>query len=728
MGMRRTAALAAAMTCVASTAVGQASTASAAEGSSAPAAAPQEPSELEFFQLSEEMNKETKIASGHSEKVQETAGVITIITREEIINSGARDLIDVLQLVPGFSAVGVDVEGVTDFGFRGIWAHEGKILFMIDGQPMNEMLFDDNAFGHHYPIEQIERIEIIRGPGSVLYGGWAELAVINVITRDARQLNGVSGSVYYGQGSGAPSLVFGGTAYGQADLNLAIGQPDVGGIKGLDVTAWLYWGRGTRSTGTYTDFYGDSYSMVGNADLDPFMLSLAVNWKDLHLRFIYDHYHMTEADSYNQADGWGAPAVGSVYPEDEWWITTIVDGSYDLKLGNLTLTPRFTYKRQQPWRVPDQAASNDFFDVTVERFTARLTLNWRILDELNILVGTEDYYEDAWLNQMPAPGSPTLDYFGAEELPLPSPQPTTYSDSNLALFAEGQYRSIVGNLTLGARYEHNSVFGDSFVPRAALTKAIDRFHFKLLFSDAFRSPGIEDVNYSLPATTLQIHPERTQDAEMEVGYQFTDHIYAGLNLFDIVIRDPIIYTFSGSGGQNENYLNFPKTGTQGAELELRVRYRWGFVNANYSYYSAWSIFADAAKNDVPLYAVPNNDSLLAGFPAHKVSLNAHYVVWQGLSVNASGNFLSPRYGLLSEYHGVTASNGSGVPGYAPPLFLLNLYVAYSDLGVKGLDVGLGVYDILNQEYDYLQPYLTGHAPIPGQNREVVARLAYTFPL
>ncbi len=683
---------------------------------------PAETNEIDLFKLSDELAKETNIASGRTEKVEETPGVVTIITREEIINSGARDLIDVLQLVPGFSGVGVDVEGVTDFGFRGIWAHEGKILFMIDGEPMNELLYDDNELGHHYSLEQIERIEIIRGAGSVLYGGWAELAVINVITRSAKQLSGAAGSVYYGEMT---------RGFGQADLNLASGKADLAGVKGLDLSAALFWGRGNRSDQTYTDFYGDSYSMLGTSSLDPFNINAALNYKDLHLRFIYDHYQLSEADSTGEVNGCSgrqqsAPSLLSgqplscPYPVDEFFITTIGDAYYDLKIGDhLTLTPRLTYKREQSWYVTDPNVS-DYFPVDADRYTALLSLRWDILANLNLLAGTEDYYEDATLEQTPpgGPGPPAQNYFGTQL----GEKLTGVSYYNFAGFAELQWRSLIGSLTAGARYEYNQEYGDSFVPRAALTKTLGRFHFKLLYSFAFRAPGIEDINDSLPGQPIQ--PERTQDAEIEVGYQLTDHLSASANFFYIEIRDPIIYSTSPSG--SDVYQNFPQTGTEGVEAEFRLKYRWGYLNANYSYFTAWSIFDDffkgAGMNEVSLYAVPNDPSLLAGFPAHKVSLNGHFVIWKGLSLNPSGNFLSRRYGQWSG-----DGEGNGIGNLGPALYLLNLYVMYKDLGLKGLDLGAGVFDLLNENYTYLQPYQSGHAPLPGPSREILARLAYALP-
>jgi len=71
--------------------------------------------------------------------VHETPGIVTVITGDEIRASGARDLVDVLRLVPGID-FGTDVEGTVGIAVRGNWAHEGKALLLFDGQEMNETL------------------------------------------------------------------------------------------------------------------------------------------------------------------------------------------------------------------------------------------------------------------------------------------------------------------------------------------------------------------------------------------------------------------------------------------------------------------------------------------------------------------------------------------------------------------------------------------------------------
>ncbi|MGV3636898.1 MAG: TonB-dependent receptor plug domain-containing protein, partial [Flavobacteriales bacterium] len=105
---------------------------------------------------------------------------ITILSAEQIKASGARNLLEALQLVPGIT-FGRDVDDVIGIAIHGTWAEEGKCLFLLNGMQLNENDFGTYAIGNRIPLDNVERIEVISGPGSVLYGGYAALGVINII-------------------------------------------------------------------------------------------------------------------------------------------------------------------------------------------------------------------------------------------------------------------------------------------------------------------------------------------------------------------------------------------------------------------------------------------------------------------------------------------------------------------------------------------------------------------
>jgi len=210
-------------------------------------------------------------------------------------------------------------------------------------------------------------------------------------------------------------------------------------------------------------------------------------------------------------------------------------------------------------------------------------------------------------------------------------------------------------------------------------------------------------------------PERTTVVEAEAGMQIAEGMFASVNVFDLTIHDPIIYSADPATGV-QSYQNFRRTGSRGVEAELRMRDRRGSLTLAYSYYTA------GPKNQVDLYATPDPARVLA-FPAHKLSARASVNVVEHLSLDPSATWISARYAA-------TGTDSSGAPTFATagPQFLLNVFATARDLGFTGLDLGLGVYNLLDVADDYIQPYNSSHAPLPGPSREWVARLSYQIAL
>ncbi|NRA63332.1 MAG: TonB-dependent receptor plug domain-containing protein [Pseudobacteriovorax sp.] len=116
-----------------------------------------------------------------SESRRETPSIVSVVTSDDIKKNGARDLVDVLNMIPGFN-ISKDVDQ-TAYHVRGIYGFEGRVLFLLDGMQLNDLNFGSYFIGNDIPVHLVDRIEVIRGPGSAVYGGTAELAVINIIPK-----------------------------------------------------------------------------------------------------------------------------------------------------------------------------------------------------------------------------------------------------------------------------------------------------------------------------------------------------------------------------------------------------------------------------------------------------------------------------------------------------------------------------------------------------------------
>lgn len=625
------------------------------------------PTELEKL-----INSLISVASKKPLNTRESPSIISLITEDEIQRSGARDLIDVLRLIPGFD-FGVDVEGVIGVGIRGNWAHEGKVLMLIDGQEMNEILFATNQFGNHYPVEQIKRIEIIRGPGSAIYGGFAEYGVINIITKQGADINGVTVSGTYGQGS---------EDYLRRNVSLSLGQK----IKDFEYSLSGSIGQGQRSNGVYTDFQDSSYSMTGNSQNNPAFFNAGIKYKGLSFRAIGDFFQTTMRDGYGDVVPGGAVKdnFGGIFSELK----------YVIKLNDkLTITPRLNYKSQTPWQ-SEAYTGKEEYNRTATRTLGNITASYNLNRYINFVLGSE-YFRDDAIDKVDS------SYFSNNE------QKVSYY--NYAFFAQGLIKTRIVNFILGARYDKHNEYGDAFVPRVGLTKKYGKFHFKALYSSAFRAPSIENINFS---TDDGIKPELTQVSELELGYQLTRKSFFTINVYDITTNNPIVYYTDSTS--TDFYINSGHSGTQGIEAEYTIKQKWGHIALNYAYYSAGN------KEKIPDYEVSDDATALMAFANHRVNLNSSFNLAKGLSLSPTVSFYGPRYGYNS-----VDSTGTSVAELFAPTTLVNIYLRYKT-PLKGLTIGLGVYDILDEQFKFLQPYDGYHAPLPGPGREIVFRLQYTL--
>ncbi len=122
--------------------------------------------DLSMDQLSK-VEIKSDITSIKAKSIREQPGIVSVVTAKQISETGARDLTDVLLLVPGFS-LDTDVQSMVGLTFRGLQGQEGKVLLVIDGIEVNEPLYGSLPILNHVPADLIEQIEIIRGPGSAM--------------------------------------------------------------------------------------------------------------------------------------------------------------------------------------------------------------------------------------------------------------------------------------------------------------------------------------------------------------------------------------------------------------------------------------------------------------------------------------------------------------------------------------------------------------------------------
>jgi outer membrane cobalamin receptor len=619
--------------------------------------------------IDELLKMKTSVASKTELTPRETPGIISIVTENEIKKSGARDLIDVLRLVPGFE-FGYDVAGVIGIGMRGNWVHEGKLLLMIDNQEINDLYYYNNVFGNHFDVQQIKRIEIIRGPGSAIYGGNAELAVINIITKNGDDINGIEGSVAYGR------MV---ETMGRNNYDIQAGDK----IKDWDISVKGFIGRGNRSEESTTTFVLDTLDYAkGGSEIKTENINLGLNNKNLAVRFIYDNYSTEYTEN-----AWHALNVFKTYIGE-------IKYKFDIN-EKLSITPSISYKNNLPYY--EEGWNRD---VRIERYKGNITASYKPIKNLDLLAGVEYYKDNCW---MIYDSIDSYFYFDTTK--------NNFTSNNTSIFLQGVYKWKMLNFIAGIRAERHNFYGNSYAPRIGITGIIEDFHFKLLYSRAYRAPSIGNIDVSLDLKT-----EYTNVVELELGYKINSNNFITANLYDITIYRPIVY-YEESNGEipivEWGYYNAEKSGSQGFELEFRSMYNWGSLTFNYSFYST-------ANKAVPdLYAVPEMSDKVLAFSPHKFGLMGILQISKDFSISPTLQYVGKRYAYASE------------PGYADsvvitkfePYLLFDINLCYTNLFLKGLNVSLGCFDILNQKPPYLQPYNGWKSPYPGRSREIMLKVS-----
>jgi len=634
--------------------------------------------------LGELLNMKMTVASqGKALTERESPGIVTIITAEEIKKTGARDLVDVLRTVPGFDFEN-DMSYALGIGIRGTWATEGKVLILLDNIELNDDLYLSFPFGQHIPIDNIDRIEIIRGPGSAVYGGAAELGVISITTKSALKPLGVHSSLSSGLTSEIPGH-YSGTATIGSKPNSAI-----------SAVGTFHYNKGYIGDRTGSDPYGYEvpFGSGDNAKSSNMHINIGLQFDSLSARLIIDRYSLLN------------------FPREYMAISNYrIDFSsflgklrYSAKLSdNLMFKPNIEVKYQIPWYIMNvfddtgEEVSDWEMDISSSKLSLTLPLTLQITDELAMIAGVSEngVYGNDRRGTMTFNGENSVVY------------------SNTGAFLEGHLASSVGNFTAGGRVEYHNQYGVSAVPRFAYTKAFnDIVSLKMLLSGGYRTPSLLNI-----AVNSEIKPERTGVFETELGIKPLPWLFCSVNGFAMQVWDGISFFYDTEGEQH--YENSDQTRTGGFEFVAKVKHESIFVNVNYS-------LARVISGEQASYRVPGVESRNLALPEHKFSVATGSTFARQLTITPSLLVIGPRWALdRYEYSDETTFVGN-VYEEAETSILVNLCVIWEIPWVRGLDVSVSVHNLLNDDFSYIQAYDGGDAPLPGLSRELMTKITYSF--
>lgn len=620
-------------------------------------------------------------ASKVEQRETQAPASVTIVSSEEIKKYGYRTLADILASVPGFN---VSYDRNYDFlGARGVSLGDfnSRMLLLVNGHRVNNNLTDGAAIGTDFilDIDLIDRVEVIRGPEAVLYGNNAFFGVINVITRQGGQVNGVETSAEYGSfDSYKVRVTYGKLFTNGVQMLLSGTYYDSAGQSSLyypEFDQRINPGNSlARNNGVAQNLDGDSYgSAFGSLGYADFTLEGAFNHREKEnptaqylTTFNDPRLRTTDERSY------AALKYAHSFPE-------VVDVTAQLYYD------RYNYDIGYPFGTTlyqEQDAG--------EWWGAELQLNKRLWDRHVITLGTEyrdDFRQDSSIL------NPTV------------PDQGSYSRTNrqsYGVYVQGDFEVRTNlHLIAGLRYDQYGDFEPALDPRVAVIyRPWEKSTFKAIYGTAFRAPNFTELS---DPRFHNINPEEITSYELVYQQGIGRHLRSSLSGFYNQMNDLIVLD-SGS------FTNFDAE-TKGVELALEGFWASGIRGrASYS-------FQDT-RNNTQGWDVPDSPNHLLKF-----NLSVPLVrdkVFAGLEYQYTSNRRSLHNATDPSGQPITVQ-GEDAGGFG--IFNLTLFSQHL---VKNLEFSASVYNVLGTTYG--DPASRFHTQdIIGQDgRSFRLKLTYRF--
>ncbi len=643
------------------------------------------------FSLDDLLNANVSTVSKKKQSISEAPAIVSVITEEQIKELGVQSLTQLMAYIPGFTVIDTYWKPgiVTARGIK-MTLYNDKILMLINGVPA----YDAAALEHYLdtvPLKAVKRLEIIRGPGSTLYGTNAFAAVINVITKDGKELDGVETEVSFG-------------SFGKAEVGLATG----GTVGELE---YFFSGHMVDDDGETKDFT-DETNTDGriNYENDVSSLLASLKYKEFKIDMGYS----------SKRYGIIGPVPVYIYGNDShidnqkavqsrFYVNGIFEHEINDKMSAKAI---FRYDDMDKWRGMGKLYHNVVDTNSVEpdyaRFGGRVIQgevqgSYMISDNLSFLGGIagetrltdflssfhDDLYGDLMLH-----GATTQDL------------PISVTDYGVYIQADGTISKL--GYVAGVRANYLGTDEEIYLtPRAGVVyNHSKKTSLKLLYGQAFRSPGPQENFYQVPkvvygtdAIGSALKPEFISSTEVALDQQFLGKYNIRVNGFMTKVSDVIgrraktqadIDATGEVGGSI--YDNLGAINITGVESELRgypMEALSFFINMTFK-----TSVDDDTDEDVP-------------FTSNIASSGG--VTYKGISKLS----ISPNYQFVGERANELAAPTVTVD----PFFLLNLRVGYQLS--EQLEIALVGQNLLDEEYFYPEQVRGNIETIPGGYRRAM---------
>ncbi len=581
--------------------------------------------------------KDLVVATKRPVSLRKAPAIAAIITSDEIKNMGARNIMDVLKMVPGIG-ISINEFGRYMFEVRGVrTATSEKILVMIDGHRLNES-YTGSALANVYndlPVENIKQIEVVRGPGSALYGANAFVAVINIVTKDADDIKGVNVSATGGSFDTKKFNLLAGGSHEKLKVSGSIDYLNTNGPK-LLIDKDRFAGRSYTTAPGRTDANLEKTDIFLKASYGNLTFKGQYTGKDRGA-YIGNAYALTDENFITYRNFWNELSYNQTITESLSSNLRLYFDQFEQDAKVELFPEGFT---STAGTFPDGAVASPL--LKNRTLGAEMQFNYELFEDNHLIIG--GLYEN--IRQFDVKHFANFDptTSTANLRPLGSFQDITSQwnfnkDTRREIWAafiqdEWDIRDNL-NLTAGVRYDHYSEFGDAFNPRVGVVWGfMENADLKLLYGQAFRAPNFVELYNANNPTVIgnkNLKPEKIRTYEAAVGYRFADNFRIDLDYFTNLIDDLIVRDTTLSPVQ---YANKEGARIRGIEVELTGNYSasdyWKF---SYIYQEPKDSATKKRLPDVPSQRA--TASLNYGLSKYLIS---HIdVLWTGSRPRASGD-------------------------------------------------------------------------------------------
>lgn len=684
--------------------------------------------------LEELLNMEVVSASKKSEKASEAPATVHVISQQQILTRGYNYLDDLLMDIPEVEVQQqIEAETNGDMAIRGILGLN-KFLILLDGHRITAPASSPHTIASNYSVANAERVEVIIGPASALYGVSAFSGIINIITKKSSSANG-NLIASYGNYNTTDNAFFAGVGNDKVsfDLNGSLHYSNNPDMYNIYKDEFKWYNEEYSINGNMSDWGGPINTLksgeapkLWDKSTEGYTLNGTLRYKSSYIGFF------TNAEEHSLATG--VNPAKSIYSSDARIKNTLytIYGGHDHKMANdkLTLSTQLQYSKAEI--DPKTKYLNiythfeDGYKYSMEEsFFFNEQASYTINENSDIIGGVQYQYINSIpkTSDLPRPYDTSLsadnqaiEYIGTDITNNEGTDLTIYQDifqvkyHNIGAFA--QYRLSILNdvirITAGLRYDHNTRYGDTVNPRiGVVAMPTNRLTIKALFGTAFLEPspytayqhygsfrmnnegtGLTSGFWHLPNPDLK--PERLNTIETSISYKLSDkwnismnsYINEMSNLIESAPSTAENWTFHDVGiGYIETPQNIGTANIYGGTLRVNTSQRFG---ENVKLYGSIAhSYTGGTVDGKPLNKIANN------FIKSNIDL---YV--GKFSLGLSGIYRFARDFEIEEDDNVTRIESS--ESYT----LINANIRYQALSNDKLNLSLftKVNNVLNQKY------------------------------